>query len=487
MAIVQKMGIHMSSKTETQQKQNVRFFLSVILSIALAFCMVPAASTAASADSGPRTSAFPTGDKTYIYNYMYGTYNQEYALGFHTYYGIIEEVDIVSATKGVTLSVENYDYTTPYWLETWINGLVQASVPDVIGMPVRTGKTVKYVPYRLSGKKLSSTKYDKVVYFSSKQISGGKGTALFKASKTRCVIDVYNNYGKKVQSIKAKTENGQMGNIEFQNGKIYLNVQDTWYVLRNGKFVKSKKPTANYSYSDNYPLLQSEMVSDDNGANGTFQWYLLDKNGARTNLPFNGGASYVKVNDLGVYCIDSNRVCYLYNNQGKLLATIKNANSIDISESAVPKVFVLYKNGKPNGAYNSSFKLITKKKSLVERYANCWYAGVYKNQKIYAVRSSSKQMSKNSICQYLKKNMKPLKIRSYSLVGKIANTQSAPKNLSSQKAFVGMNAHGRLFLINSKGKKIVPFSFTNFDVRENAKYALVAIGKEWRFVPLPAS
>lgn len=477
----------METKDKFLHKQNNRMVLSFLLSIMLAFCILPATSIKAFAGTNDSSYVYQQIYKTYVYNYMYGTYNNEYALGFQTYYGLIEQIDVVNANKGVTLSVKNYSYDNPFWLTSWISGLMQASVPEVIGMPTRVEKYIKYTPYRLSGKKLSATKYDKVVYFSSKQIKGKKGTVFFKAGKTKCAIDVYNNYGKKVQSINAKTTKQQTGNVEFQNGKIYLNVQSSWYVLKNGKFIKSKKPAPEYSYSNYYPLLQNETVYKSDDANESEyyqQWYLLNRDGSRIDLPLNGGASYVQVNGLGVYCIDKNKKCFIYNNKGKLLKTYTNVNSMDILTSVIPNVFVIYKNGKLQGAYNSSLRIITRTKSLAERYANCWLVGVYKNKKIYAVRFSDMQIRRNLICRYLKKDMKPLKIKNYSLVGKVNNTLSAPQNLSNQKAYVGMNSQGKFFLINSKGKKIISFSFTNFDVRENAKYALVANGRRWSFIPL---
>lgn len=477
----------MEARTENLRNQYNQAVLSVVLAIALALCMLPISSIKAFAKTTNQSYVYEHIYKTYVYDYMYGTYNNEYALGFKSYYGLIEQVDVVNANRGVTLSIENYGYTNPYWLTSWIYGLTQASVPDVVGMPSRSGKAIKYTPFRLSGEKLSNVKYDKVVYFNSKQIAGGKGTALFKASKTTCLVDVYNNHGKKVQSIRARTKKGETGDIEYQNDKIYLNIRSAWYVLKKGKFTKSKKPASKYSYSENYPLLQNEVIYKSDGTSDTDfyqQWYLLNKNGTRINLPFNDGAYYVQVNDLGVYCIDNSQRCLLYSNKGKLLATIDNASNVNISESAIPKVFVLYKNGKPEGAYNSSFKLITRTKTLVERYANCWFAGTYKGQKIYAARAANKQMQKNMVCVFLKKNMRPLKIRNYCLIGKINNTLSAPQDISLRKAYVGMNSQGRFNLINSKGKQIIAFSFTNFDVRENTRYALVANGKKWSFIPL---
>lgn len=467
-------------RTERGMLRGWRALLAMALAASLALGMTPLAANEAHA---------ATKTKSYVYDYVYGTYQGKYALGFKGKGPIgLKEVDVISATDGVRIKVKRNAFPgkSVEELNNWVLD-VAYSKSGVIGVPFTTKGKLKYNAYTLAGKKISKTNYSEVAHFASSSFKGGAGTAFGYMSGKAFRVDVFSSAGKKVQSISGA--NGE--NIFFiqeANGTVYANFFGQCYRLKSGKFVKSAGPSFDdsgdmvakdvYLRSEGYPIYDEDGYEVD----WYEEYYLANAAGDRiATLP--RASNYRVAPGLGVYVDDGQGTVSVYGKKGQLLSKMNcGLDWPDIFKSAIPGVWVLggvaaSGNYSYAGAYDSSFKLIS---TDAERYVGAFDAGKVKGINAYLVPENIK--ADGGPLMYVDKNLKPLKVGAYALVTN--NYSSTVQHVFSAKrsVYVAKNSSGKFGVVDAKGNVLIPFSYSDFYDTGSGDYIMMKKGKGWQFV-----
>ncbi|MCI9261495.1 leucine-rich repeat domain-containing protein [uncultured Adlercreutzia sp.] len=489
----------MGSANQKRATGGWRAFLCIVLAAALALCMTPVGALEAQAASTA---------KSYVYNHVYGTYSGQYALGFtwnvkgdvNPYKGDqLKEVDILSATGGVTLKVKSSALAYEGDLDSWVYQLMYAygeagsKLPGTVGVPVKVGGSQAYQPYTLAGKKLSNTTYRSVDYFQSSQLSGGGGALFSRLDGGTLIADLYSDAGKKIQTLSIPVPAGyeDAGVYAYDlNGKVYCvasaysedegEAWNAYYLLKNGKFEKSAAPAESFTDSA-YVIgggvsLETSWDDDD-----TERAYLKQPNGTKIELPStNGMESYDVVKDLGVSIGNGNGSTTVYNKQGKVIKTIntgqKNTHT-SWEKSAIPGAWVLICDGSPYAAYNSSLNEITRANASWYLYAQ--EAGKLNGKAVYTtIADSSKDWERYIV---IDGSAKQVKVAGYALE---ANYRNTPIHTFSngRSVVIAKNSKGKYGVIDTAGNVLVPFSYSDYANVGGGDYIMMKASKGWQFV-----
>ena len=492
----------MESADKRRETGGWRAFLSIVLAAALALCMTPAGALEAQAASTT---------KSYVYNYVYGTYSGQYALGFtwnvkgdvNPFKGDqLKEVDILSATGGATLKVKASTLGDSEALESWVYQLIYAygeagvKLPGPVAVPVKVGGDQVYQPYSLAGTKLSNTTYSSVDYFQSSQLSGGGGVVFARKSGSALAVAVYSDAGKLVQTFSTAVPAGSSDagmHIEDVNGKTYCVVTSwpadegpssrTYYQLTSGKFVKATEP--NWSFTDSENEVGGGVVLErdwDSDIDST-QYYLKQPGGQKIALPAIGDMEsfdYKVLKGIGVATdgdLDSTRI---YNAQGKLIKTItagKNKSYVHWQESAVPGVWVLTYGGTAYAAYDSSLKEIAR--ANASRYLYAQEAGKLNGKMVYmTVLDPSKDWERRIVVD---SSANQVRVGGYVLEASYRNTPIHTFS-NGRSVVIAKNSKGKYGVIDTAGNVLVPFSYSDYANVGGGDYIMMKAPKGWQFV-----
>lgn len=493
----------MEGSIRATEKGRWRALLSIVLAAVLALCMTPAGALEAHAASKT---------KSYVYNYVYGTYQGEYAIGFKydvkgkvaAYKDKLKEIDIVSATKGVTVKIKASDLKEADLADLVYesNGFLRFAwkgCPGVIAVPAKSGGKIVGYPYSLDGKKLSNTKYQQVDYFGISQKNGG---AIFgRTSGSSFIADVYSNGGKKTQTISVTIPKGcsdPSGYVAEEDGKIYYKILaesgDRYfraqYQLKNGKFVK---------YSDSQNDSDDEIYSGDDVGGGVklderYDWetgsyrsFLVQPNGQRIELP-PLDRDYDILEGLGVSGMDDKGVVRVYSKQGKLIKTVntgKSNSSAYWTKSAVPNAWVLCVSGGDDIAFDASFKELSR--SMAFRYRDAIDAGKLNGKVIYLTKLTNDRDSYDDYFGngvYVDRSMNPIKIGGCTLVGGYYDGHKVPIHTFSngRSVVIAKNFKGKYGVLDTAGNVLVPFSYSDYANVGGGDYIMMKASKGWQFV-----
>lgn len=472
-----------------------RAFLSIVLAAALALCMTPVGALEAQAASTT---------KSYVYNYVYGTYQGKYVVGFtwsapgavNVEESTLKEVAIVSATEGVTLQVKASTVGTTA-LSDWANELTSrfsnrnTFLAGVIGVPTKDAQDIVYQPYTLAGKKLSNSSYNQVGYFQSSQMAGGTGTVFSRVNGTKLTVDVFNGLGAKVQTITQVlpsltfAQEASVRVIEENNTvELYVwggvDMSTTSYLLRGGKFVSgssSEETEDSWNSIGDGVMFEEEWESDGQRA------FLVQPGGKRIELPRLKGrlATYRPVAGFGVCGADSDGVIYVYNKQGKLLGTEKTemkGQPVNLEKSAVPGVWVLVCKNKPIAAYNISFKEIARKNLDAYRYAK--EAGSYQGKPVYLAPANAAKSLETRIC--VDSSMNQIKVGGNTLQSNYDTSTPIHTFSNGRSVVIAKNSKGNYGVIDTAGNVLVPFSYSDYANVGGGDYIMMKASKGWQFV-----
>ncbi len=469
--------------TEKGMLRGWRAFLATVLVASLALGMTPLAATEAHA---------ATKTKSYVYDYVYGTYQGKYALGFKGKGPMgLKEVDVISATDGVRIKVKRSAFPGKSIEEfnEWALGVAHGK-SGVIGVPSTTKGKLKYNAYTLAGKKVSKTNYSAAAHFASSSVKGGAGAALGVKSGKNFKVDVFSSAGKKIQSISGSVSDNSFY-TEDVNGAVYANFFGQYYQIKKGKFVKSNAP----SYGDDYDAdmvangvylrYKTHPVYDEEGYETDWyeEYYLENAAGKRiATLPRND-LSYQIARGLGVYASDGQGVVSVYGKSGQLLSKVKcNLEWPSIYESMIPGVWILAGTTTSGdysyvGAYDAFFNLIS---SDAERYTCAFDAGKVKGSNAYLVPTNVK--IDDSALIYVDKNLKPMKIGAYSLTTNYYGSTVQHAFSAKRSVYVAKNSSGKFGVVDTKGNVLIPFSYSDFYDTGSGDYIMMKKGKGWQFV-----
>lgn len=473
------------AKSEKGMLRGWRAFLAMALVASLALGMTPFAATEAYA---------ATKTKSYVYDYVYGTYQGKYALGFKGKGPMgLKEVDVISATDGVRIKVKRNAFPgkSVEELNNWVLD-VAYSKSGVIGVPSTTKGKLKYNAYTLAGKKISKTNYSGAAYFASSSIKGGAGTALGSKSGKSFKVDVFSSAGKKIQSISGSVS-GSAFYAEEVNGAVYANFFGQYYQFKKGKFIKSSEPSCGGDYGVDDDMiasgvyLRSEEHSVYNEEGFETDWYeeryLENAAGKRiATLPRNDRGYEIALG-LGVYTSDDQGVVSVYGKSGQLLSRVKcDLEWPNIYESMIPGVWILSGmtaggNYVHVGAYDSSFKLIS---TDAERYVGAFDIGKVKGVNAYLIPANTK--TGDAPLMYVDKNLKPIKVGAYSLYANPNGSTVQHAFSAKRSVYVARNSSGKFGVVDAKGNVLIPFSYSDFYDTGSGDYIMMKKGKGWQFV-----
>lgn len=491
----------MEGSIRATEKGRWRALLSIVLAAALALCMTPVGALEAHAASKT---------KSYVYNYVYGTYQDEYALGFKwdttgkvdPLKSRLKEIDVISATKGVTLRIKSSDIGQETLLYTGIDySVVDGSrACGVIGVPAKSGEKIVYRPYTLSGKKLADTKYQRIDYFGS---DGKNGGAVFsRQSGNSFVADIFNSNGKKTQTLTVAIPKGYddfyVSTSEEKDGKIYLAIAGygekdfrIWYQLKNGKFVKSSAPAADNGGDDFSGIgggVTLEHERDWGADEYTIRSYLKQPNGQRVALPLVQGdyQRYDVLEGLGVGSIDDKGVVRVYSRQGKLIKTINTGQAgagAYWEKSEIPNLWVLVCD-EEYAVYDGSLKEVTRDKSKAKWAHWATNAGKLNGKTVYYAPSGS-DWDEGLL---IDASLNPVRIAGCSLIipigGDLWSDGSTPIHTFSngRSIVVAKNSKGKYGVLDTSGNVLIPFSYSNYYNAGGGDYIMMKASKGWQFV-----
>lgn len=189
----------------TTNQKSGKQILCLLLAIALMVSLCPLGAlkseayglTAASPSQGALSTfssktASSVKSKTYVYDYMYGTYQGKYAVGVKkNSKNNVVQVDVVDATKGVTMSMKNSKASSKNdWLSyvIGVDGFGIEKVPNIFPYAIRVKDATYYVPYTFAGKKISNAKYTHLCYMDSTAFKGGSAAIFGRQVGSKYVI-----------------------------------------------------------------------------------------------------------------------------------------------------------------------------------------------------------------------------------------------------------------------------------------------------------
>ncbi len=465
-----------------------RALLAMALTASLALGMTPLAATEAHA---------ATKTKSYVYDVVYGTYQGKYAIGFkqgkgsndHVTY--FDSVDVISATKGVTIKVRANDFAGDEGVEGWATELQswgrRGFNPAVIGVPFKKKGKTSYRAYSLDGKQISNAIYDCVGAYVDGNPKNSFTILWSGEGKRQLVADCYNSTGKKVQTITLSSPSV----IDFAHvyseeiyGTAYLrfsvNSSSFYYKLKGGKFVKSSSPWRSSSLDEGYVgdgvYLRSDVSYDDD-FDRVCTYYLEDSKGRKTTLPHitEKGADYDVAEGLGVYAnVYDDGMVYVYDKFGKRLGTLRGNGTI--SKTDIPGVWAM-----GSLAFNSSLKIVGQEKNAGYEWTEA--EGKLKGKPIFSVPIHDRPCWEDFGHRiYVNENMTRVRVGEYLLESTLTASTPVHTFKNGRQVAVAKNFSGKFGVVDTKGNVLIPFSYSDFYDTGSGDYIMMKKGKGWQFV-----